>query len=185
MSDCNPPAAADVLGRLEAAGVAAAVKLRLEPKADATLPPELVAEAKQARLGLLRLLVLGEHCGPLPPIPSGDLPPLFAVLEATGVRLWAPGGGPADGAGERLLVALRAAWPVAVMHPLVSRWAARVEEAGEAAGFRRLFADAVDVTRADLAEPRWRPPAPGAGEAAEAGKPPRHPNRQAAPPLLA
>ena len=170
MSGSNPPAAADLLERLEAAGVAVRVKLRLDPAAGEALPPALVAEAAAARLSLLRLLVLGEACGPPPPAPSGDLPPLFAVLEATGVRVWGDDGH-AGGAAERLLVALRTAWPPEVVRPLAARWAARVAEAGEAPGFRRLFADAVDVTRADLAAPRWVPPDAEALEAANTPRP--------------
>ncbi|BAM03929.1 hypothetical protein [Phycisphaera mikurensis] len=170
MSGSNPPAAADLLERLETAGVAARVKLRLDPAAGEALPPALVAEAAAARLSLLRLLVLGEACGPPPPFPSGSLPPLWAVADAMGVRLW-NGDAPADGAAERLLVALRAAWPPEVVRPLAARWAARVAEAGDAPGFRRLFGDALDVTRADLKAQRWTPPGAEALEAANTPRP--------------
>ena len=156
MSGRNPPPAAAVLRRLEAAGVALRATVDLQPAQGTALPPDLVAEARGVRDGLVRLLVLGEASGPLPPAPA-DLPPLWAVADAVGVRLW-NGDAPADGAAARLLVALRAAWPPEVVRPLAARWAARVAEAGDAPGFRRLFGDALDVTRDDLVAQRWSPP---------------------------
>ena len=169
MSGRNPPArAADILKRLEEAGVA--VKFQLVPAEGEAIPPDLLEEARVARLGLMRLVALADPAEPPPPFPSGSLPPLWAAVDVAGMRIW-NGDTPPDGAAERLLVALRAAWPPEVVHPLACRWAAAVAEKGDRPGYVRLFNDALDVTRDDLVAQRWTPPDAEAVEAANRPRP--------------
>ena len=163
-----PPPAADTLKRLKAAGVA--VEFQLVPAPGVAIPPELLAEAKAARLGLMRLVALAETPEPPPPAPSGDLPPLWAVVDATTGPTWS-GDTPPEGVAERLLVAMRTAWPAEVVRPLAARWAARVAEAGPRPAYWRLHDDALAVTRADLKAQRWTPPGAEALEAANTPRP--------------
>ena len=140
-------AAPDLLARLNAAGVTASVKLRLDPRPGVTIPSDLMAEANAARPELLARLV-----DPLPAPRHPDLRGVLLCLDDAGACPWVDGK-PHPDAGPRLLSVLRDRWPAEVTRELTRGHADDLLRMDAEAAFARLWCRSLDVTRADRTPP--------------------------------